>query len=30
VQQLVGLMNEVMNVNSWMVLKSKHCYQGNG
>jgi len=19
-----------MNVNSWMVLKSKHCYQRNG
>jgi len=21
---------EIMNVNSWMVLKSNHCYQRNG
>jgi len=26
----VGLINEIMNVNSWMVLKSNHCYQRNG
>jgi len=31
VQQWVGLINEIiMNVNSWMVLKSNHCYQRNG
>jgi len=32
VQQWVGLTNEIMNVivNSWMVLKSNHCYQRNG
>jgi len=30
VQQWVGLINEIMNVNSWLVLKSKHCYQRNG
>ena len=29
-QQWVGLMNETMNVNSWIVLKSKYCYQRNG
>jgi len=23
-------MNEIMNVNSWMVLKSNHCYQRDG
>jgi len=28
-QQWVGLINEIMNVNSWMVLKSNHCYQRN-
>jgi len=28
-QQWVGLTNEIMNVNSWMVLKSNHCYQRN-
>jgi len=22
--------NEIMNVNSWMALKSNHCYQRNG
>jgi len=27
VQQWVGLMNEFMNVNSWMVLESNQCYQ---
>jgi len=26
VQQWVGLIYEIMNVNSWMVLKSNHCY----
>jgi len=26
----VGIINEIMNVNSWMVLKSNHCYQRNG
>jgi len=26
-QPWVGLTNEIMNVNSWMVLKSNHCYQ---
>jgi len=26
VQQWVGLINESMNVISWMVLKSNHCY----
>jgi len=30
VQQWVGLMNEFMNLNSWMVLKSNQCYQRNG
>jgi len=30
VQQLVGLINEIMNANSWMVLKSNHCYHRNG
>jgi len=30
VLQEVGLINEIMNVNSWMVLKSNHCYQRNG
>jgi len=30
VQQWVGLMNEIMNVNSLMVLTSNHCYQRNG
>jgi len=29
-QQWVGLINGIMNVNSWMVLKSNHCYQRNG
>jgi len=29
-QQWVGLINEITNVNSWMVLKSNHCYQRNG
>jgi len=23
-------MNEIMNVNSWMVLKSNHCYRRDG
>jgi len=23
-------MNEIMNVNSWMALKSNHCYHRNG
>jgi len=27
VQQWEGLINEIINVNSWMVLKSNHCYQ---
>jgi len=26
-QQWVGLINEIINVNSWMVLKSNHCYK---
>jgi len=30
VLQEVGLIKEIMNVNSWMVLKSNHCYQRNG
>jgi len=31
VQKWVGLVNElIMNVKSWMVLKSNHCYQRNG
>jgi len=30
VQQWVGLINEIMNVNSWMVLISNHCNQRNG
>jgi len=30
VQQWVGLINEIMNVNSWMVLISNRCYQRNG
>jgi len=30
VHQWVGLINEIMNVNSLMVLKSNHCYQRNG
>jgi len=30
VQQWVGLINEIMNANSWMVLKTNHCYQRNG
>jgi len=30
VQQWVGLINEIMNVNSLMVLKSDDCYQRNG
>jgi len=30
VQQWVGLINEIMNVNSSMALKSNHCYQRNG
>jgi len=30
VQQWVGLINEIMNVNSLVVLKSNHCYQRNG
>jgi len=30
VQQWVGLLNEIMNVKSWMVLKSNHCYRRNG
>jgi len=29
-KQWVGLINETMNVNSWIVLKSKHRYQRNG
>jgi len=29
VQQWVGLVNEIMNVNSLMMLKSNHCYQRN-
>jgi len=28
-QQWIGLTNEIMNVNSWMVLKSNHCCQRN-
>jgi len=24
------LMNEIMNVDSWMLLKSNHCYQRDG
>jgi len=24
-QWVVGLINEIMNVNSWMVLKSNYC-----
>jgi len=27
VQQWVGLINEITNVSSWMVLKFNHCYQ---
>jgi len=27
VQQWVGLINQIMNVSSWMVLKSNHSYQ---
>jgi len=30
VQRWVGLINEIMNVNSWMVLKSNHCCHRNG
>jgi len=30
VQQWVGLINEIINVNSWMALKSNHSYQTNG
>jgi len=30
VQQWVGLINEIMNVNSWMMLKCNHCYRRNG
>jgi len=30
VQQWVGLINEMTNVNSLMVLKFNHCYQRNG
>jgi len=30
VQQWVGLINEIMNVNSWTVLISNRCYQRNG
>jgi len=30
VQPWVGLINEIMNVNSWMVVKSNRCYQWNG
>jgi len=26
----VGLIDEIMNVNSWMVLKANDCYQRNG
>jgi len=26
----VGLVNEILNVNSWKVLKSNHCCQRNG
>jgi len=26
VKQWVGLINEIMNVKSWMVLKWNHCY----
>jgi len=26
VQEWVGFINEIMNVKSWMVLKSYHCY----
>jgi len=29
-QQWMGLTNEIMNVNSWMVLKYNHCCQRNG
>jgi len=29
-QPWIGLINEIMNVNSWMVLKSNHYYQTNG
>jgi len=30
VQQQVGSINEIMNVSSWMVLKSNYCFQRNG
>jgi len=30
VQQWVGLINQIMNVSSWMVLKSNHSYQRIG
>jgi len=30
VQQWVELINEIMNLTSWMVSKSNHCYQRNG
>jgi len=26
VKQWVGLINEIMNVESWMLLKWNHCY----
>jgi len=29
VQQWVRLINEIINVKAWTVLKSKHCYQTN-
>jgi len=29
VQQWVPLINEIMKVKSWMVLKWNHCYQTN-
>jgi len=29
VQQWVGFTNEIMNVNSLMVLKSNYCYERN-
>jgi len=30
VLEWIGLINELRNVNSWMVLKSNHCYRRNG
>jgi len=30
VQQSVVLINEIVNVNSWMLLKANNCYRRNG